>query len=1477
MEGLRRASVNCFGFGGTNAHVILDEAPAYLSARGLTGHHSSLDRAAAAVEDTAPCQQLFCYSSHEKSGVLRIVESHVDFLEARQQVCSASCLRDYAYTLGCRRSNLEWRGFVVAGSLSQLASKSQAMDPDSIVRASRDKKPRICFVFCGQGAQWPQMGKHLLHFEAFRLSLEQATEYMSTTLGSPFDLMSEILRGKEETCISQAHVSQPTTTAVQVALVDLVKSLGIHPQHVVGHSSGEIAAAYAAGALSRQEAWQIAYYRGLAAASIPVRAPKLKGAMMVVGMSHEETEAYLAKVNQSAQVACINSPRSITISGQSEAIDFIDKDLRAKKIFCRVLNVDVAYHSSHMKLVAHEYKASLAQVSPRACSPSVAMLSSVTGKAVKGTELGASYWAGNMVSPVQYVTAIQALMQCAFEERPTFFIELSPRASLRSPTLDILSAESGEPQPAYRSILDPKADGAAALLELVGELWSRGYPVNMKAILEQGSPRRSPKCLTDLPPYPWNHSKSYWHESHLSLANRFRKYGRQDLIGAPTADSVPFEPRWRGFLRVSENPWIQDHQVQKTIVYPAAGMVSMVLEGARQMNPAEVAGYEIANMQIEKAMIIPNTAHGLEVALNVKACQGSSDDGRSPGPVEFSIYSKLHNHDWERNAKGSLYFRTRAGGWDAVFRSCDARQKVLDKSCTESMRPRQLYEFLDTVGLNYGPLFQNITEIRKGGNSCVGKVRVPDTKSKMPAKYEFPHLIHPATLDSMFQTLFAIDSSLMVPTFIKSLFVSANVDEPDPSPFSGYAVAERTGIRDADATIVMTRPGPTPARVVVEGLHLTGLSTPSPTDGGFLPNHRNLCTEIVWDQDAAFARPTTLAEQVSLLAHKYPALTVLQVGGGPSVTAATLAILGPEETPRLARYTVVERPDTVDAEHVLSHVKGKSLEHFLEFKKDCSELLADYHLIMVFSDAENDVAALKKHLRVGGVLLHQQAADNHSRSNGNRAHAESQMSSQIEMAIGDSPSLSMNTYRCQPDTVTRAATHGIAVLLPDAPSAEALTFAAGLKQHLDAGEKSSRVSLVSAKQVQDDATLLAGSTVISLLDFARSDSEGPSIFNWNESGFKIFGAAQRSARGVLWITRGAHMKPLNPKGAPIIALARTLMSEDPLKTIVTLDLGPLSRLGDLAVIQTAISVFRASFQTNSGSDARETEYAEEDDKLYVPRLSPIRSLNQLIEGQNHKASFVHRSFASRPEAASAQPSLGLTIAKPGIGDGSLYFCEFDHPELGPDEVEIIFEKAPLTHLDLDTVMGRTVESSIGMDVVGRVKRVGGNVTGFQSEDCVAAMVSEGAIQSKIRAEARLVTKYRPGLMPSLYVGAYHAIIVVGRASRGRKILVQAGASAYGLAAVQMARSVDAEVFATVLGSESALQREILVQCGVANDHIFDADADSFVKAVRTASNGRGMDVVYNPTAELVEAGFQCVRKCEQPARSKRWGRRTDLF
>ncbi|UNI24086.1 Type I Iterative PKS [Purpureocillium takamizusanense] len=1468
VAGVRRVSVNSFGFGGTNAHVIMDEAPVYMSERGLEGNHSSI----VAATTPMPGQQgvsaesglsggellhLFCYSSHDKGGVSRIIDSHLEFLhDAEEDRGTQEYLRDYAYTLNCRRSGLEWKAFILARSLADLGSKSQSLDPATIVRSSREKTPRVGFLFCGQGSQWAQMGKGLMPLEPFRASIEQASRYLHDKLLSPFNLLEELLRPEAESAIGEPHISQPATTALQVALVDLMATLGVTPTSVVGHSSGEIAAAYAKGALSREEAWEVAYYRGLTAASIPWRAPKLKGRMMVVGMSQDETAKYLRSVNKSAQIACINSPRSITISGQEEAIEFIDADLREKKVFCRVLSVKTAYHSSHMKLVEHDYKALLAHMSPRQGRSSVRMFSSVSGSEVDGSHLDAAYWAANMVFPVQYVAAVEAMMAAPEEERPGVLIELSPRAALRSPTADILSSDGpSSTQPSYYSVLDPRQDASTLFLGLIGGLWSRGCDIDMAKVTGLVSGGSRAKCLSELPPYPWNHKRSYWHESHQSLSVRFREHPRQDLIGALTVDSTPFEPRWRGFLRVSENPWIQDHQVQKTIVYPAAGMISMVLEGAKQIgrNVPQLLGYEITGMQIDRAMIVPNTAYGLEVMLVIKSPHRESADGFSLDKNDFSIYSMHQGREWERNATGSLYFRQRSHGREAAFRTQAARHEALEGSCKETLNPRQLYEFLDTVGMNYGPLFQNMTEIRRdsGLGACVSTVRVPDTRSKMPARFEYPHLLHPATLDAMFQTLFAVDSSPMVPTSIASIFVSADAGAaPTDVPFRGYAEARRSGIRDADATIVMSRHGgesmSRTEHVIIEGLHMTGLSSPSPAEGGFLPNHRNLCTEILWAEDAAFAKPTSFAECVRLFAHKCPALAVLQVGGGISAAAAVVECLRPQddETPRLARFTALD-PDTDVSSQILAQVRGTTLEPFVELHPDGSGLFADYDLIVVLDSAVVEDETLRTRLKPGGVLLR---------------HGAGVDQAELSFEPSSGPALPLTSYR-----KAYKATDGqdVVVLVPQCPDQDVATLSDTVQGLVKQACPGIEVTSMSINDLEKESTSLGGKIVVSLLDFAgASASENYSVFAWTEPDFDAFRTLQRTAKGIVWLTRGAHMTPLNPRGAPIIALARTLMSEDPLKTIVTLDLDEASRLTDPAVGQAVLRVLRQTFHVKHGAEPRETEYAEKDGRLYIPRLAPVWGLNRLVEDEHLHGGFLQLPFVPEEDVVEQQhQGLRLTIAKPGLTDGSLYYTELEHPELGDDDVEISYEKASLTHLDLDTVMGRTVDDTLGVDVVGRVKRIGANITHVRVGELVAALAPGGTIQSTVCTKGSLVAGYTPGFSPALHVSAYYGIVHLGRAGPGRKVLVHAGASAYGLAAVQMAVSVGADVYATVLGAEASQQREALVAHGLPEERVLDADSDGFVHGVLAASGGKGFDVVYNPTQAHIEASSKCVRKC----------------
>ena len=349
-----------------------------------------------------------------------------------------------------------------------------------------------------------------------------------------------------------------------MALVELLRSWGIHPRAVVGHSSGEIAAAYCIGALSSESAWKLAYQRGQLSKLLQAGS----GAMMSVGLGENEANKYIdGTVQGKAIVACINSPVSVTVSGDVGALDQLDKTFKAEGIFARKLKVEVAYHSHHMKAVANTYLEAIRDITPQSSSedPEVKMFSSVTGHVIDTRALTPEYWVTNLVSSVKFSEAVQSLStyhpgkrrrRVVNETFAELWLEVGPHGALTTPVKQTLDDNST----AYLSVLQRGKDAISTALAVAGELWARGYPLDLGSTNNSnGTKAKQPSVLVDAPTYPWNHGVEYWSEPRLSTAHRFRKHPRQDLIGSPVEGAS--EPAWRHFLRMSENPWMEDHQV----------------------------------------------------------------------------------------------------------------------------------------------------------------------------------------------------------------------------------------------------------------------------------------------------------------------------------------------------------------------------------------------------------------------------------------------------------------------------------------------------------------------------------------------------------------------------------------------------------------------------------------------------------------------------------------------------------------------------------------------------------------------------------------------------------------------------------------------------------------------------------------------------------------------------------------------------
>ena len=370
-------------------------------------------------------------------------------------------------------------------------------------------------------------------------------------------------------------------TALQIALVDLLFSWNIKPDAVIGHSSGEIAAAYCVYGLSSESALKIAYYRGVFATKLSENT-SVQGAMLFVGMSEPDVEPYIQQVAQSIGgtmvIGCINSPNSVTLSGDHSCIEALDKLVTGNGIFTRKLKVNVAYHSPHMAQISREYGEAIRNISPRIKSfdedDSVhcpIMFSSVSGARIKLAELSsATYWIKNLTSKVEFSQAVERIADHLVARRESrsgvrtnkcIFMEIGPSSALRRPIRDIVSKITPADTIIYDSVLEKDLSATVCCLQAIGRLYMSGYPIDFTQ-LNHLSVNGEPSTLIDLPQYCFDHSHVFWQESRISKNFRFRKYPRHELLGSPVIDWNPLKPRWRNIIKIAENPWIQDHKVR---------------------------------------------------------------------------------------------------------------------------------------------------------------------------------------------------------------------------------------------------------------------------------------------------------------------------------------------------------------------------------------------------------------------------------------------------------------------------------------------------------------------------------------------------------------------------------------------------------------------------------------------------------------------------------------------------------------------------------------------------------------------------------------------------------------------------------------------------------------------------------------------------------------------------------------------------
>lgn len=341
---------------------------------------------------------------------------------------------------------------------------------------------------------------------------------------------------------------------------------------------------YAAKALSRESAWKVAYFRGVMTSRLEL-STTMKGGMLAVGLSKNDIKSYLTKVStelgtDSLVVACINSPKNVTISGDAVHLDHLQALLEDDQVFARRLKVTIAYHSPQMAEIADDYLDSMGTLeSQEPGRASSVMVSSVTGTWIRPDETSKpEYWVQNMLQPVLFSDALSVLCSSSSSNKVkkldgshrslvsiNQLVEIGPHAALQGPIKDILRDINHEKDIRYGNMLKRNVSAVQSTLELAGRLHCAGYPIDLSRVngdlVTTESSGSSLKALSDMPEYSFNHNQTYWHESRLSKDSRFRRVGRIDLLGTPSQDWNPLEAQWRNIIRISELPWVEDHQV----------------------------------------------------------------------------------------------------------------------------------------------------------------------------------------------------------------------------------------------------------------------------------------------------------------------------------------------------------------------------------------------------------------------------------------------------------------------------------------------------------------------------------------------------------------------------------------------------------------------------------------------------------------------------------------------------------------------------------------------------------------------------------------------------------------------------------------------------------------------------------------------------------------------------------------------------
>ena len=698
--GAIRAAVNSFGFGGTNAHVVLESAP-QVSGDTASGPAAG-DEAGRGGRLAHPLPDVFPVAARSQGA---LAEMAGQYAEALRDADSAA---ELASAVAHRRTHhRQARLAVVADGVQELrdalaSAQAGQPHPGLHVSSAAPSDSPLAFVYTGMGPQWWGMGRQLLETSRVFRDVIDRCDAAFRRLGD-WSLTEEMMAPETASRMGQTALSQPANFALQVGLTEVWASLGIRPAAIVGHSAGEIAAAHLAGSLTFDDATTVIFHRARMQHKTAGQ-----GRLLAVAIPEERAAELPGVRDGRLSIASVNSPTSSALVGAVPDLEEVQALLEAEDVFCRFVAGNVPFHGTAMDPLETEAFECLSGIAP--LPPAIPLYSTVSGRRVIGAIHDAAYWWGNIRHPVRFADAALAMI----DDGITAFVEVGPHPALTRSLAECLGSR-GLPGVTVPS-LDRREPDSVALAHSCAALYVAGFSPDWSAFYPASRHKK-------LPSYPWQRER-YWKEADVSRQDRLGET-EHPLLGARRDSALP---TWRSRLDGSRPAYLADHRVMDANLFPGAGYVEMALAGGRSLFGASRCVVE--NVRFEAPVIM----HGGPAYLLDTTVDDTTGDA--------AIYGgQPDGGHWVRHASMRL-------GPPAVS-APEIDLAAVRERCGEQWNGDRFYEAVRERGFDYGPSFRPIGQLWIGDREALGRF----TPDALAVTANDDLVLDPVALDGCFQML----------------------------------------------------------------------------------------------------------------------------------------------------------------------------------------------------------------------------------------------------------------------------------------------------------------------------------------------------------------------------------------------------------------------------------------------------------------------------------------------------------------------------------------------------------------------------------------------------------------------------------------------------------------------------------------------------------------------------------------------------